>query len=198
MNQNFDNNENLNSEFRTIKYQYQDIEFSFLSDLGVFSKDYIDYGSQLLVESILKTNKSYPKILDVGCGYGYIGIVLAKVLNSQVDLIDINNRCVHLTNKNIKANSINGNSFISNSYENIKDKYDLIVTNPPIREGKKIILDILLNAKNYLNPSGELWMVLRKDQGAKSIVKALNDVFVNTEIKKSKGFSVFCAKIIDN
>ncbi len=194
MNQYFENNEQLNSELRTIKYNYQDIDFSFFSDLGVFSKNHIDYGSMFLVETLLNFKKNYQSILDVGSGYGYIGIVLSKITNAPVMMVDINERAIHLCKKNIKENLINGDCLISNCYEKISNKYDLIVTNPPIRAGKKVVLEILLGAKNHLNEDGELWFVIRKDQGAKSIAKQLeNDYFVK-EVKKSKGFYIFYAK----
>ena len=83
-------------------------------------------------------------------------------------------------------------------YENVEGKFDLIVTNPPIRAGKKIVLNILLNSKHYLNKDGELWFVIRKDQGAKSIEKDLENTFNIENVKKSKGFYVYRAKTIDN
>lgn len=85
----FTNNENLKSEIRKINYNYESFSFTFLSDLGVFSKDKIDYGSKVLVENYLKYNHDNKKILDVGCGYGFIGIVLSKVTNSYVEMVDV-------------------------------------------------------------------------------------------------------------
>ena len=100
----FTNNENLRSELRTIKYEVKGVPFSFLSDNGVFSKDEIDYGSIVLVNSILKnTNNDNLNILDVGCGYGFIGISLSKLLHSHVDMVDVNNRCLHLEPKILKT-----------------------------------------------------------------------------------------------
>ena len=198
MNQYFSNNDNLKSELRILQYQYNDIGFSFYSDLGVFSKDHVDYGSKFLIETIINNQGKYDSILDLGCGYGFIGIVLAKVLNSKVTMIDINNRSVHLAERNIKENLINGKAMISDGYNKINDKYNLIVTNPPIRAGKKVILDFLLNAKDHLLKDGELWFVIRKDQGAKTIIKAISDVYKVDTVDKSKGFFVFCAKKIDN
>lgn len=191
----FTNNENLKSELREINYTYKKEDFKFISDNGVFSKDKIDFGSRLLVETYLEKNeKNNLNVLDVGCGYGFIGIVLSKVLSSKVDMIDINTRAIHLTEKNIKLNKVNAKAFISNAYENIQTKYDLIITNPPIRAGKKIVLNILKNAKNFLLENGQLWLVIRKDQGAKSILKDLNLLYETTLVKKSKGFYIISAK----
>ena len=194
----FTNNDNLKSDIRTIYYQYQEYNFSFLSDNGVFSKNKIDFGSKLLVESFLKyhTNDKESDILDVGGGYGFIGITLAKVTNSRVDIIDVNKRAVHLCERNIKLNEIdNCWTFLSNCYENIDKKYDYIITNPPIRAGKEVVLKILSEAKNHLKTNGELWFVINKDQGANSTKKALENWYNIVIVEKSKGFLVFRAKI---
>lgn len=194
----FTNNDNLKSDIRTIYYQYQEYNFSFLSDNGVFSKNKIDFGSKLLVESFLKYHTNYKEsdILDVGGGYGFIGITLAKVTNSRVDIIDVNKRAVHLCERNIKLNEIdNCWTFLSNCYENIDKKYDYIITNPPIRAGKEVVLKILSEAKNHLKTNGELWFVINKDQGANSTKKALENWYNIEIVEKSKGFLVFRAKI---
>ncbi len=191
----FTNNESLKSELRIIEYKYQNQIFHFYSDNGVFSKNKIDYGSRLLVETFLKQNtETIEELLDVGCGYGFIGIVLAKILNCVATLIDVNKRAVHLTKMNAKENNIEINSLLSNIYENVEKKYDLIFTNPPIRAGKEVVINILDNAKDHLKESGKLWFVMRKDQGAKSVFKKMQ---MNYEIrveKKEKGFYIFSAK----
>lgn len=190
----FTNNENLKSEIRTINYSYDANDFVFLSDLGVFSKDKIDYGSKVLVENYLKYNHDNKKILDVGCGYGFIGIVLSKVTNSYVEMVDVNKRALHLTERNINENKVNAKAYMSDAYQSVKDKYDVIITNPPIRAGKEKVLEILNGSVEHLNSGGELWFVIRKDQGAKSIVKVLNKELIVENTEKSKGFYIFRAK----
>ncbi len=190
----FTNNENLKSEFRNFKYSFDDFILDFTSDNGVFSKDKIDFGSKLLVETILSKNIHFNNILDVGCGYGYMGISLSKILNTHVDMIDVNKRAIHLAQINIKNNKVDANAFLSNVYENITYKYDLIVTNPPIRAGKEVVYKILLEAKNHLNKDGELWFVIRKDQGAKSAINDLKSTYLIDVVQKSKGFYVIKAK----
>ncbi len=190
----FTNDKNLVSNTRELLYKYSSFSFVFLSDNGVFSKKYIDYGSKLLLETYLKNENRPLKVLDVGCGYGFIGIVLGKVLNTKVTLIDINKRAVHLAERNIKENNVTGEVLVSDVYENIKDKYDCIITNPPIRAGKDIVLKILEEASLHLNKDGELWYVIRKDQGAKSIIKILEEKYNNEIIEKSKGYFVIKAK----
>ena len=191
----FTNDENIKSELRTINYDNGDFSLVFYSDNGVFSKNHLDFGSKLLIENIIKKCRDNISVLDVGCGYGFIGITLSKILNADVTMVDINKRAVHLTEMNIKKNIVNAKVLESNIYKNVTGKYDLIVTNPPIRAGKKIVLEILLEAKEFLNIDGELWFVIRKDQGAKSIAKELANIYNLEIIDKTKGFYIFKAKI---
>lgn len=190
----FTNENNLKSEIRTIRYTNGAFSLVFNSDNGVFSKDHLDFGSKLLIETMIKNIDKNKSILDVGCGYGFIGISLAKILNSKVVMVDINKRAVHLTNMNIKENKVNAQAFESNIYENVKEKFDVIVSNPPIRAGKNIVLEILERAHEFLNINGELWFVIRKDQGAKSIAKELEKIYKIEIMEKSKGFYIFRAK----
>ncbi len=191
----FTNNSNLKSELKEIVYKINDREFTFFSDNGVFSKDKIDFGSDLLIKTIVKNiNKDKLKILDVGCGYGLIGITLSKLLNSEATMIDINKRAIHLTEKNIIKNDVKGKTFESDTYEKIDDVYDLIVTNPPIRAGKKLVYKILDDASNYLKDNGELWLVIRKEQGAKSTIEHLKERYLVNIMEKSKGFYILMVK----
>ena len=185
----FTNNEQLKSELRSISCSIDNTSFTFTSDNGVFSKNKIDYGSKFLVETILKhEEKSHLKVLDMGCGYGFIGIVLAQKLDSLVTLADVNKRALHLAKENSKANKVEASIIESNIYDNIRDTFDIIVTNPPIRAGKKVVESMLLGASIYLNPGGVLWCVIRKNQGAKSMIKVLEDNYKTSVVAKSKGF----------
>lgn len=191
----FTNNEDLKSEIRTISYTYQNHEFIFLSDNGVFSKDKVDFGSRLLLETFLKNEKRKKiDILDVGCGYGFLGIVASFFLESSTTMCDINARAVHLAKRNIEKNKVNAIAKLSNIYENITDEFDVILTNPPIRAGKDTVLKILLDAKKYLKEKGHLWFVIRKDQGAKSILKEVEKSAKCEIIEKSKGFYVISSE----
>ena len=194
MNQYFTNNENLKSRERVIKYNYGSNSFSFVSDNGVFSKNRLDFGSITLIETYLKNKKNIQSFLDVGCGYGFLSIVLAHELKISGVGVDVNRRALNLAQKNAKLNQVSVSFIESNIYEGVQGTFDLIITNPPIRAGKEVVLNILMKAKDYLNLDGELWMVIRKDQGAKSIIKGLNNAY-KVEIKeKNKGFYVIVAK----
>lgn len=191
----FENDMNLKSEILELSYKYNSSFFTFYSDNGVFSKKSIDYGSKLLVETYLKNDSTSKKVLDVGCGYGFIGIVISVINNSYVDMVDINKRAIHLAKKNIKKNrECNGNAFISDAYENINTKYDVIITNPPIRVGKNKVLEILECAFEHLNDNGYLYYVIRKDQGAQSIKRLLENTRKVELLNKDKGYYVYRIK----
>ena len=169
----------------------KDTELTLITDNGVFSKKGLDFGTRTLLETI---DNISGQVLDFGCGYGPIGIYLKKAYDVEVDAVDVNERAMNLAKKNAELNKTNINIFESNIYENVNKKYDYIVTNPPIRVGKKILYQILFEAKEHLNVNGELWLVIHKDQGAKTLAKDLEKEY-KVEIKnKNKGFYIICAR----
>ncbi|MDD6271990.1 MAG: methyltransferase [bacterium] len=191
----FMNDEKLVSEVRELKYKYSSFSFTFLSDNGVFSKKSIDFGSRLLLETYLSEDNKNKKVLDVGCGYGFIGISISIITNSYVDMIDINKRAVHLAKRNIKKyKDFNGNAFLSDAYSEVTDKYDIVITNPPIRVGKVKLLEILNGAFDHLEDNGYLYFVIRKDQGALSIKKILEETKKVEIINKDKGYFIYKVK----
>ncbi len=184
-------NENLPSNVKEHTFFLLGTKFLFLTDNGVFSKDGLDFGSRLLLETI-PLEEVGGKILDMGCGYGVFGIVLNKVTGANVDMVDVNHRAIHLTQRNIMGNHCsNTRVFESFTYSNIDSKYTSIVTNPPIRAGKKIVYDIVMNAKDYLEKDGKLFLVIRKEQGAKSLIIDLKKCYSEVNIlEKKKGFYI--------
>lgn len=183
-------NEKLPSKVRKIDCFVLGKKFVFLTDNGVFSKDGLDFGSRLLLESI-PLDEVGAKVLDMGCGYGVFGIVLNKTTGAFIDMVDVNLRALHLSRRNIAENCCNNISvYESNCYENIFAKYNTIITNPPIRAGKKIVYEIVMNARKYLEPNGNLFLVIRKEQGAKSLISDLEKIYSVEILKKKKGFFV--------
>lgn len=183
-------NENLPSNVKSTFCVVKGHKFTFLTDNGVFSKDGLDFGSRLLLESI-PLDEVGAKVLDMGCGYGTIGIIINKLTDHVVDMVDVNLRAMHLARRNAKENGCNNiNIFESNCYQNITSKYNTIITNPPIRAGKKIVYEILMSAKKYLEQDGNLFLVIRKEQGAKSIISDLEKEYNVEILEKKKGFFV--------
>ena len=150
----------------------------------------MDFGSRLLLESI-PLEAVGGKVLDMGCGYGVFGIIINKLTSCHVDMVDVNKRAIHLSLINIKENHCSDiNVFESNCYNNIDSKYSCIITNPPIRAGKKIVYEMVMNAKNYLEEKGNLFLVIRKEQGAKSLIVDLKEIYNVEILNKKKGFFI--------
>ena len=182
-------NSDVNSNLKKYEIIIRDKKFNFYTDNGVFSKKKLDYGTRLLIESIIDEEVS-GIALDVGCGYGVIGIILSSFLDFNFDYIDVNRRALHLTEMNLKENKVKGNTFYSNVYDNVSKKYDVIISNPPIRAGKDIVYKILFDAPKNLKKDGILYFVINKNQGAKTVMKDLNTIASIEVLKKDKGFFV--------
>lgn len=185
----FDKTTNVESNESTIRIEIYDRFYTFKTDNNVFSKRGLDFGTRTLLENIdIKNIKG--NVLDFGCGYGPIGIIIKSFSSSTVDMIDINERAINLARKNASINNVMVNVFSSDIYSSITKKYDYIITNPPIRVGKEILYKILVDAKNYLKEDGHLIFVINKDQGAKSTAKYLEGFYKVEILKKNKGFFV--------
>ncbi|MBP3038135.1 class I SAM-dependent methyltransferase [Bacillaceae bacterium Marseille-Q3522] len=178
-------------------YQLRGKIFRFKTDNGVFSKKEVDFGSKILIET-LQIPEMEGDILDAGCGYGPIGISIAKLAPERlVHMVDINNRALSLAEENCRLNKVdNIKIYESDRLLNIvHQQFALIVTNPPIRAGKKIVYDIFEQSFHALLPGGELWVVIQKKQGAPSALKKLASIFPKVEtVDKKKGYYIIKAK----
>ena len=164
-------------------------KMTFLTDAGVFSKKMIDFGSQLLLKC-LEVEKG-ERVLDVGCGYGPLGISLVKTYGVQATMVDINNRALDLARKNAERNQVSATIFQSNIYEQVEGKFDHVISNPPIRAGKQVVHEIIEKSMDFLENGGDLTIVIQKKQGAPSAKSKMEDVFGNCEIiKKDKGYYI--------
>ena len=189
----FTNDENLKSEIRKVSVVIHSIGYYFYTDNGVFSKNKLDAGTELLLNTFKYTYPQEKTFLDIGCGCGAIGIY-ASLLGFTVDMSDVNKRAIHISKMSIKEQNLNANVFLSDAYENIDKKYDYIVSNPPIRVGKKKLYEIIMYAKDHLKENGELWIVVRKKQGADSLVKDMKEVYKSVEVVlKKKGYYIIKA-----
>ena len=195
MSQYFDNDKNIKSERKIIKFNFDNKVFSVYSDNGVFSKDRFDYGTRVLLNSV-DIDKLSGNVLDLGCGLGVVGIILGTFNKGiNIDMVDINERAIDLAKNNLVLNNIKANVFVSDIYSNIDNKYDFIITNPPIRAGKNVIRGFLLGSYDYLKDDGILYFVMRKDHGVKSMIKELSVKFNTSIVNKDKGFYVvLCTK----
>ncbi|MDR1568627.1 MAG: class I SAM-dependent methyltransferase [Streptococcaceae bacterium] len=166
--------------------------FRFLTDAGVFSKRSIDFGTQFLLETLDFSTAPAGDLLDVGCGYGPIGITLAKTAKRSVLMVDINQRAVDLAKKNIVNNHVE-NIIVkqSNLFENIEGEFIGVISNPPIRAGKRVVHEILEKSFEYLLSEGTLTIVIQKKQGAKSAKAKMIEVFGNVNVlAKKKGYYI--------
>ena len=167
--------------------------FCFKTDSGVFSKKEVDFGSRLLIDTFkLKEDNSI--ILDVGCGYGPIGLSLAKAYpDALVHMVDVNERAILLAKENAAENKLdNVKIYESDRLLGVEEKdFNAILTNPPIRAGKKIVHDIFEQSFLHLAEGGELWVVIQKKQGAPSAMEKMKELFGDVEVAaKSKGYFI--------
>lgn len=192
----YTNNPTTKSQEKIINSKIADEYLKFYTDNGVFSKDGVDFGTRVLLESF-KSEKTEAKVADVGCGYGVISIYLAKKNPSySFTMIDVNNRSLELSKKNIELNGIKNSINIveSSSFDNVEEEVDIVLTNPPIRAGKNVVHKIMLDSFNHLTEGGELWVVIQKKQGMASCKKLLEETFESVEVvKKNKGYYILRA-----
>jgi len=186
---------NLKSEETMYQVNLFDHKFSFISDKGVFSKEHLDTGSHALI-TYIDIPSTAKTMLDVGSGIGVIGIILKKVFpDVEVTQIDVNQRALELNEKNNKLNNVETLVYASDLFSNVGKTYDVIVSNPPIRTGKATIYSLYKDAYKHLNKQGSLWIVVRKDQGAKSTIDYLSTIYDKVDlVKRHKGFYVIQAQ----
>lgn len=171
--------------------------FKFITDSNVFSKGTVDFGSRVLIDAFSDEGLPEGSILDVGCGYGPIGLSLAHSTERFVEMVDVNERAVALANENADLNGIKHiKAYVSNIYENVEnDQFAAVVSNPPIRAGKVVVHEIISGAYDKLVPKGSLTIVIQKKQGAPSAQKKMQEVFGNAEIvTKEKGYFIIVSE----
>ena len=192
----FQDDPNLVSNIKEITFEINGITMKLLTDNGVFSKNNVDEGSYAFLKVLLPLDLGN-RILDLGCGYGTIGLTLATAPEeARITLADVNPRAVALCERNAGLLNLSPRVTIlqSDIYEKIEGPYDSIVVNPPIRAGKKVTYRMYEEAKQYLIDGGSLYIVIRKAQGAESASKYIETIFGNvTLLKREKGYYIYRA-----
>ena len=193
----FIDKQHSNEDYFEFTENFEEFSFTFKSCDSIFSKDCIDYGTKVLLRTIIKKIDLKGNVLDIGCGYGAIGIILSRVFNNvKISMVDINKTAVELSKHNVIKNHCKNIEKIdvSNAYENVNEKYNFIITNPPIKAGKKNLLSILIGAKEHLEDNGELILVIKKKHGEESIKKALCENYSEVEVlNRDKGYYILRA-----
>ena len=187
----YTDNNNLPSNKREFDYYFDNESFRFTTDNGVFSKKSIDYGSYILIKTIYKLDLG-SSLLDLGSGYGPIGIILKRFNpNVEIEMVDVNSRATKLAEINCISNKTDIKVHLCENILELDNNFDTITLNPPIRAGKKVIYDLYEKSKDKLNDNGHLYIVIRKAQGANSSISKLETLFNNVRlINKDSGYVV--------
>ncbi len=176
-------------------FTYRGAALRFQTDAGVFSRGELDPGTRLLLEALPETMTG--DLLDLGCGWGAIGVSLARTWpEARVTMADVNRRALELSRKNAAANGVRAECVESDGFAALRElRFDAVITNPPIRAGKQVIYRMFADAAGQLKPGGALYLVIRKQQGAESCLRYLGTLFQTTEkLDRSGGYWVIRAR----
>ncbi len=167
-------------------------QLRFTTDAGVFSRDGLDRGTELLLNALPPLSG---RVLDLGCGWGAVGVSLAaRYPGLDVVMTDINRRAAALARRNLAANGVRAVVAEGDGFEAVEGPFDAIVTNPPIRAGKAVIYGLFAQARDFLAPGGALYIVIRKQQGAPSALKFLRETYGDaTVVDRGGGYWVIRA-----
>lgn len=177
-------------DLRRVEFEILGEALRFDTDAGVFSRDGLDVGTRALLEALPELSG---RVLDLGCGWGAVGVLLGKKYpDVSLLMADVNERAVALAAKNLARNGVkNARAVESDVYENVDGTFDFIVTNPPIRAGKAVIYSMFDGARDRLSPGGRLYVVIRKQQGAPSALRHMQELYASARvIAREKGFWV--------
>lgn len=169
-------------------------DLTFVTDAGVFSRDGLDRGTEVLLEALPPLEG---RVLDLGCGWGAVGVALGKRYPAlDIVMTDINSRAVELARRNLAENGVTAAVLQGDGFDAVEGRFDAIVTNPPIRAGKAVVYGLFARARDYLEPDGALYVVIRKQQGAPSALKYLKEIYSQAEtVDRASGFHVLRAQL---
>ena len=199
----FSEKQEVKSDRKIIKYEIENKKFEFVTDNGVFSKTKVDFGTDVMLKVFLRENMNKKNqkfdVLDIGCGYGVVTVIVKAFFeNVKTMSSDVNERALELTTENLLKNEVvkdeNNDFEVRKSFvfDNISEKFDVILSNPPIRAGKQTIFQIYEKSFEHLNENGEFYCVIQTKHGAKSTQKKLEEVFGNCEtLEIDAGYRIF-------
>ncbi len=186
--------DDLEKDERTLVYEHAGRRFTFTTARGVFARNEVDFATRLLIETI-EVDKEDVRLLDLGTGYGVIGVVLGALHDGEVVMTDVNERALALAERNLETNGVQARVLKSDGFSALpEERFDLIVTNPPIRIGKERLFPILSKARDHLRAGGTFWLVCHKKHGAKSMREHLEKNYDVETRKRKKGFHVFVCR----
>ena len=189
----YTNNPTSEHEERHFTSVFMGRTLAFETDAGVFSKQHIDPGSEILCKSLPEL---YGRVLDMGCGWGAMTVMtLARFPALDVTMADVNERALDLAVRNVQKNGMQAKAVLSDGFERVEGEFDAVMTNPPIRSGKAVIYRMFEDAKAHLAEGGRLFLVIRKQQGAPSALKFLKELYAEAEtIERDGGYWVIACK----
>ncbi len=164
---------------------------------GVFSPKRVDKGTEILIDSAIIPKEGM--VLDLGCGYGIVGLVIAhENPHLVVVMSDVNPRCVKLARMNVKKNNLtNARVVVSDGFANVPEVFDTIVQNPPQAAGKDVCLGMIRGSFDHLKTGGSLQIVGRHNVGGRSLEKMMKEIFKNVEVREKKsGYWVYVSRKI--
>ena len=182
----YTNNPTSEHEERSFRAVFAGRVLAFDTDAGVFSKQHVDPGSELLCKALPDTLGT--RVLDMGCGWGAMTIMtLARFPKAEITMADVNERALALAVSNVEKNHMQATALLSDGFEKVEGEFDAVITNPPIRAGKAVIYKMFEDAKAHLVPGGALYLVIRKQQGAPSALKFLKELYGKAEVIERDG-----------
>ncbi|OFS61545.1 class I SAM-dependent methyltransferase [Nosocomiicoccus sp. HMSC09A07] len=178
-------------DFKEIKYNIKGKTYTFTTDRGVFSKDRVDFGTDVLLNAVLEDYDGPGYFIDMGAGYGPVSIVLADHYGGDGVAVEVNEDAISVLDTNMHNNNVSFDIVKRELYDDMELKADLYVTNPPFRAGKDTVLEIINDSYERLVDHGAFYMVVQKKQGMPSYLKHLETLYGNVEkLKKSKGYYI--------
>ncbi|MDR0897836.1 MAG: class I SAM-dependent methyltransferase [Oscillospiraceae bacterium] len=171
---------------QAFSFAYRGHALRFETDAGVFSRDAVDKGTQLLLESFPEDFTG--RALDLGCGWGAVGACMAAIWpGAEILLTDVNARAAELARQNLRTNGLTAEVFQGDGLAAVAGHFDLIALNPPIRAGKAVVYRLFEESVARLTPGGALLVVIRKQQGAESALRFLRTLLGDVQVVRRGG-----------